>query len=199
MCTFGLFKRAHLTAPALQTPKFQVKTFLRREEKRENGTGEERKKRKFLAPHPSGSQPLGLLLFGPPHPSAPHFFWVGASSGLHPSADPSCENHHKHTHEKKNGQQDFSCFLSRLSIFIVSRCSPFCHFLCPDCIFYFVPTAVCFFCAVCVLFFCPGAFFFVLGPPCIVFTPQSDLLPTCLECTVFPNELTLDPPGRPQR
>ena len=66
-------KRAHLSAPALQTPpKFNEKT--PREGKKERILWREREKKsaKFWAPHPSG-----------PHPSGPHFLWVWAP---HPSA-----------------------------------------------------------------------------------------------------------------
>ena len=162
--------------------------------------GRERREKSanFWPPTLQVPNPWASCCLGPPHPSAPHFFWVGASSGLHPSADPSCENHHKHT-KKKWATRISHVFLSRLSIFyfvpMLSRLSFFMsrlHFLfCPNgrllllCRLRFV--------------FLSRCVFFVLGPPCIVFTPQSDLLPTCLECTVFPNELTLDPPGRPQR
>ena len=70
-------KRAHLSAPALQTPpKFHEKT-PRERRKNEISGGRERKKRaKFWALHPSGPPTLRAPLFlgssGPPHLRAPH-------------------------------------------------------------------------------------------------------------------------------
>ena len=99
-----------------------------------------------------------------PHPSASHFFWVGASSGLHPSPRTSCENPPPtHTKKNKRATRFLMFFLSCLSIFILSQCCffcPVCHFFMSRLHFYFVPTAVCFF-LLCRLrfFFCPGAFF----------------------------------------
>ena len=58
-------KRAHLCAPALQTPKF---TRRPPRERRKNGIsgGREKKNAKFWAPHPSGPTPSG-----PHHPTHP--------------------------------------------------------------------------------------------------------------------------------
>ena len=63
-------KRAHLSAPALQTPpKFHEKT-----------PREGRKSAKFWAPHPSSPHFFWVWARHPsgPHPSGPHFFWVWA-------------------------------------------------------------------------------------------------------------------------
>ena len=67
-------KRAHLSAPALQTPpKFHEKT--PREGRKERILRREREKdAKFWAPHPSGPHPSGPPPFRAPpsHPSGPH-------------------------------------------------------------------------------------------------------------------------------
>ena len=92
MCTFGLSgcrvkpqrlrgrmgftrqpensKRAHLSAPTLQTPpKFHEKT-PEREEKNEFCGGRGKKKREILGLPPFGPPPFG------PHPSGPHWIWA---------------------------------------------------------------------------------------------------------------------------
>ena len=61
MCTFGLTKRAHLSAPALHTPpKFHEKDQQERENRIKTVAGKE-KKHEILAPHPSGPHPSGLF------------------------------------------------------------------------------------------------------------------------------------------
>ena len=70
-------KRAHLSAPALQTPpKFNEKT--PREGRKERILRREREKKsaKFWASHPSGPT-FPAPTFGP-HPSGSHFYWFGA-------------------------------------------------------------------------------------------------------------------------
>ena len=66
MCTFGLSKRAHLSAPALQTPpKFHEKT--PREGRKERILWREReKKREILGFPPFGAPPFGPPPFRPP-------------------------------------------------------------------------------------------------------------------------------------
>ena len=102
MCTFGALglscetpaappdraaensKRAHLSAPALQTPpKFHEKT-SQREKKRTNfPAGEGKKSAIFWAPHPSGLHPSRPHFFHPlgPHPSNPHHLGCPHPSG----------------------------------------------------------------------------------------------------------------------
>ena len=59
-------KRAHLRAPALQTPpKFHEKTPREKEERMKFPEGERKKRAKFWAPHPSGPQPFGPQLGHP--------------------------------------------------------------------------------------------------------------------------------------
>ena len=63
-------KRAHLRAPALQTPpKFYEKT--PRKTQKENGGGEEKKKRGILGPPPFGTLPFGPPTLQTAHPSGP--------------------------------------------------------------------------------------------------------------------------------
>ena len=68
-------KRAHLSAPALQTPpKFNEKT-PRETQKQRNCGGRGRKKARNFGPHPSGPHPSGPPFGAPPfgpHPSGPH-------------------------------------------------------------------------------------------------------------------------------
>ena len=80
-------KRAHLTAPALQTPpKFHEKT-SRETEKELKWAGEGKKKREILGLPPFGAPPCGA------HPSGVRFFWVWA---------PPFGPHHD-THTDPNG------------------------------------------------------------------------------------------------
>ena len=55
-------KRAHLSAPALQTPKFRERGQQEREKRMKTVAGRGTKKREILGPHPSGPRPWG------PHP-----------------------------------------------------------------------------------------------------------------------------------
>ena len=79
-------KRAHLSAPALQTPKFYEKTPQRGKKRTNFAVGEGKKKREFLGPHPSRPH----LFFNPTktltNPVTKSFALTGP--GLHAQAHP---------------------------------------------------------------------------------------------------------------
>ena len=92
MCTFGLSKRAHFRAPALQTPpKFHERTPRERKKNENCGGRREKKARNFGPPTLRGSTLLGSTLRGPtlrgPTLRGPTFSRFGASTlwALHSS------------------------------------------------------------------------------------------------------------------